>query len=151
MSYVIVHQILVFRHTQKHFGTCLKCKEQVWNVHPSSFRSTIYTQKYLKSIFWCLTNFFDASLTLSCKPAIVADILAKLRDRSPCKTMFQKSCFGRWLDIFFGVEGDHFLLHYVFCKEVVTIHKNELEKMVFEIEENKLTFEKREFCLVTSL
>lgn len=91
---------------------------------------------------------FDASITLSCKPIIATDILARFRDRPPREAMFLKTCFGMWLDIPMVVDGDSSLLHYVFCIEVVADPHNEAKEMIFEIEGYELTFGKRELCLV---
>lgn len=64
------------------------------------------------------------------------------------RAILRHTCFGRWLDVLVGVQGGHLFLHYIFYKEVVTQSRSDVEEMVFEIGEYRLTFRKREFCLV---
>lgn len=73
---------------------------------------------------------FESSITLSCTPTIVADMLATLRERPSREAIFRKTYTYRWLDIPVGVEGDPLILQYVFCHEVVTDPRSEVEEMV---------------------
>lgn len=47
------------------------------------------------------------------------------------------------------METDPLLLHYTFCKEVVTNPQSIVDEMVFEIGDFELTFGRKEFYLVT--